>query len=230
MERRKVRQTSRKASPVPRPIPGLTAFAAAARRGGVGPAAIRALTEAVRRLGGKAFGEAVLRLGRESAPSAAKAHPNGILAARIQPRLVWCGACPRTKREILRRMVRGVARIHPEIDPGACLERLLAREADTSTGVGCGIALPHVPVPGLREERVAVATLRRGIRWDSVQKEPVRIVFLVLGSETNGIWRLAVIARIARIVCHPDARRKLLRARSARQLLRALRDLDESVH
>ncbi|MBN1422107.1 MAG: PTS sugar transporter subunit IIA [Planctomycetes bacterium] len=229
MQRRKDAGTRRRTPRTPVPSPELAAFFAAVRREGLDPTVIRALTEAIRTLGGEAFGDAVRDLRGGKPAGAGRPLRLGSLATRILPRLVWCGARARSKREILRQMVRGVARIHPEIDPAACLESLLAREADASTGVGCGIALPHVSMPGLREERVAVATLRHGVRWDAIQKEPVRIVFLILGGQTDGVWRLAILARIARIVCRIDARRKLLGARSAASLLAVLRDLDDAV-
>ncbi len=104
-------------------------------------------------------------------------------------------------------------------DPQTVVQELLAREAQGSTGMGNGVALPHavVSVP-LKEVLIAVVRLRRGVNWHSPDGRPVRLVCLLICSQESRAVYLHALADAARILGKPHARVLLLRARSTERI------------
>jgi PTS system nitrogen regulatory IIA component len=106
---------------------------------------------------------------------------------------------------------------------------LKKRESQGGTGLGNGVAVPHGTVPGLSESVLAVGTVPNGVSFESPDGLPVRIAFVLLGSDAEPTEHLELLARIARICSVPGAIKKLVRARTSPELYKRLRKLDESV-
>ena len=107
---------------------------------------------------------------------------------------------------------------------GDVLDRLLAREAQSSTGVGHGVALPHATLPGLDRMRAIFVRLKQPAPFDAVDDEPVNLIFALFAPETTGqtaagaasVEHLRALAKISR----------LLRGRELREALRQARSVD----
>jgi len=77
--------------------------------------------------------------------------------------------------------------------------RLLERENVMSTGIGGGIAVPHAQVPGLGRLAMGASTHPGGIPYPSVDAQPVRLTFCLVGDSTTTADHLAGLARLARL-------------------------------
>lgn len=97
----------------------------------------------------------------------------------------------------------------------AILEILLQREKLGSTAVGNGIAIPHGKLPKLGRLFGLFARLERGIDFESLDAQPVDLVFLLLAPETAGADHLKALARVARLLRDPEIARKLRDSRDA---------------
>ncbi len=75
---------------------------------------------------------------------------------------------------------------------------IVARERLGSTGIGHGFALPHAHIPDLHGFFGSFARLQRPIDFDSVDHEPVDLVFLLLSPLDAGKAHLAVLAAVTR--------------------------------
>jgi mannitol/fructose-specific phosphotransferase system IIA component (Ntr-type) len=85
------------------------------------------------------------------------------------------------------------------------IRRLLGRrELLGSTAVGRGIAIPHCRSLAVPRLRMAYARLAKGLDWDSLDREPVRHLFLIVAPpvEVSNLY-LAVVARLAQIAREP---------------------------
>lgn len=80
----------------------------------------------------------------------------------------------------------------------AILEALRAREALGSTGVGSGVAIPHARIAGLDRFFGLFARLERRIDYDSVDEQPVDLVFLLLVPPEAASEHLQALACISR--------------------------------
>lgn len=98
----------------------------------------------------------------------------------------------------------------------AIFETLLERERLGSTGVGQGIAIPHGKLADLTTLHGLFARLETPINFESVDDQPVDLIFLLLAPETAGADHLKALARVSR----------LLRNQSMVEKLRATDDPD----
>jgi len=101
-------------------------------------------------------------------------------------------------------------------------EALLQRERLGSTGLGKGIAIPHVQLSGLDRTVCLFARLATPIPFESIDGEPVDLVFLLLAPEHAGGDHLKALARVSRVLREPDTIEKLRAARDAGALFELL--------
>jgi PTS system nitrogen regulatory IIA component len=94
-------------------------------------------------------------------------------------------------------------------------ESLLQREKLGSTGIGHGIAIPHGKLPKLDRLFGLFARLERPIDFESLDGQPVDLIFLLLAPEGAGADHLKALARVARLLRDPDIANKLRESRDA---------------
>src|SRR3989440_8915385 len=101
-------------------------------------------------------------------------------------------------------------------------ETLMQREKLGSTGVGNGIAIPHGKLPKLDKLIGLLARLDRPIDFDSLDGQPVDLIFLLLAPEAAGADHLKALARVARLLRDSDVARKLRQSRDAEAIYAVL--------
>lgn len=78
------------------------------------------------------------------------------------------------------------------------LDTFLAQEQKLSSGIGQGVAIPHMTLPRLTKPLVIFARLSRPVDFDAVDEEPVDLVCLVLSPSFEGPKHLRRLSRITR--------------------------------
>lgn len=116
----------------------------------------------------------------------------------------------RDKEEVLREIVGRLAESGVISDGALALEVLLERERLGSTGIGEGIAIPHGKLPELKNVVAAFGRSAEGVEFESLDGEPVRIVFLLLSPESNASIHLKALARVSRMLKNRQFRKDLL--------------------
>ncbi len=101
-------------------------------------------------------------------------------------------------------------------------DTLLQRERLGSTGLGGGIAIPHVKFKGLEKIVCLFARLDSPIEFDSLDGEPVDLVFLLLAPEHASGDHLKALARISRLLREPDISEELRAATDIDSLVAVL--------
>jgi PTS system nitrogen regulatory IIA component len=96
----------------------------------------------------------------------------------------------------------------------AVLDGLLEREAQGSTGVGQGVAVPHARLEGLDRTVGVFLKLDEPIPFDAVDDRPVDLLFVLLGPKDPGVEHLRALARISRTLRQAELREHLRHARS----------------
>jgi PTS system nitrogen regulatory IIA component len=97
----------------------------------------------------------------------------------------------------------------------AILDILVQREKLGSTGVGQGVAIPHGRMPKLERLFGLFARLERPVDFESLDGEPVDLIFLLLAPEGAGADHLKALAKIARVLRDTEVARKLRQSRDA---------------
>lgn len=85
------------------------------------------------------------------------------------------------------------------------LKAVYEREAEAPTGIGNYIAIPHGKSSCILKTSVAYARLKKSIEWESLDDNPVKVVFLLAVPETNrNITHLKLLSQIAQVLAKDD--------------------------
>lgn len=125
------------------------------------------------------------------------------------------------KKQVLQELSQYAAEM-TDLDARSIYETLLQRERLGSTGLGRGIAIPHVKFRSLSKIICIFARLEEPVDFDSHDNEPVDIVFLLLAPEHASGDHLKALARISRLVRDPDTLERLRQASDQSQLYEIL--------
>lgn len=129
-----------------------------------------------------------------------------------------------TPTEALEKLAGHAARNVDGVDGAELLRTLSQREAQASTALGDGVAIPHARIPGLRRMIVVFARSKRGIGWGAPDGRPVHLVLMLAGpAEDPGVY-LRTLATISRVMRDTQCRARLMSAETPDDLLRILRD------
>jgi len=113
-----------------------------------------------------------------------------------------------SKRDAIERLGRLAAAacgVRPEHER-AVLDALADREAVLSTGIGLGIAVPHVRHANVPREGMRVGRARDGLAFDSIDGRPVHAVFTILMPSGNHRRHVEVLGAIAAALKDPVRR------------------------
>jgi len=103
------------------------------------------------------------------------------------------------------------------VDKEKIKELLIKREEQTTTVIEKGLALPHIVVEGTKKFEVMMVRSKEGIIF-TPDKEPVHIVFILVGSSDERNFHLRSLMAIAQIVREPDFYKNWMWMRDAESL------------
>jgi PTS system nitrogen regulatory IIA component len=104
-----------------------------------------------------------------------------------------------SKKQALQDLARRTAAL-TGLDERTIFDVLMDRERLGTTGVGNGIAIPHGKLPNLKRLHGLFARLDRPIDFQSIDDQPVDLIFLLLAPETAGADHLKALARVSRLL------------------------------
>jgi len=144
----------------------------------------------------------------------------------LHPGLVVLDLEATERDEVIRSLVGYLARQEVITEPDALVERLLERERSHTTALDCGVAVPHAMVPGLDRSLVLVGIAPEGTAFGPPELDAVRVFFLVLSPPSASGQHIKLLARIARLACHPSFLARLTRAGSPATVLQEVERID----
>ncbi len=107
------------------------------------------------------------------------------------------------------------------------LDAINRREAKMSTGIKRGVAIPHAKTSFTRGVLGVLGISDRGIDYESLDGEPVRMLFLLVSSEEDAGTHLSVLKKIALLVENADFVRAACAAADPEGVHRVLRSYEE---
>ncbi len=132
------------------------------------------------------------------------------------------------KRELIIELVAilveayGLEQGHEQI-----LDCVLSREEKMSTGIGCGIAIPHAKVPCIDKIYMVAATCENGIDFDAIDKEPVYLMILLISPENTVGPHLRALSSVSRIMADSKVRGNLVGSQTPEEFIQILVDAEE---
>jgi fructose-specific phosphotransferase system IIA component len=114
------------------------------------------------------------------------------------------------KEEVIRELI-GVLDGHGIFnDPESIFQAVVEREKIQTTGVGREVAIPHCKKQECKKFAIALGLSSKGIDFNSIDKKPVKIIFLLVGPEENPGMHIRLLSRISRLISKEKLREKLL--------------------
>jgi PTS system fructose-specific IIC component len=102
------------------------------------------------------------------------------------------------------------------------------REKLVSTGVGKGFAIPHGKTDEIKDIIAAFAILKNPIDFDSIDLEPVKFIFLIIGKESLLNAHIKLLSRISRLMNKDDFREKLEEAKTPEEVLKLFKEEEQT--
>ena len=134
------------------------------------------------------------------------------LADLVAPEGIIPSLKAKSKKQALQELATRAAVI-TGLEQRDIFDTLLQRERLGSTGLGRGIAIPHVKFKSLKNIVCLFARLDEPIEFESHDNEPVDLIFLLLAPEHASGDHLKALARISRLVREPATLERLRNAR-----------------
>ena len=113
-----------------------------------------------------------------------------------------------SKRQALQELSERAAAL-ADVSAREVLETILSRERLGTTGVGQGIAIPHGRLPKLDRLYGLFARLSEPIDFDSIDDQPVDLIFMLLAPESAGADHLKALAKVSRVLRDKEICEKL---------------------
>ena len=141
-----------------------------------------------------------------------------ILEWGFSPKTVVMNLESTEKDELFEEMVEAIVSVHPEVDRNQALEALRERESKMSTGIMHDIAVPHGNCLSVKEVIGAIGISRKGIDYDSLDKAPVHLVFMILCSPEHPDMHLSVLKEISSVLQSPTFLKEVLEKQTPQEV------------
>ena len=132
------------------------------------------------------------------------------------------------KEDALKKVIALASNSKKILDIDKVSETIHEREKLVSTGVGKGFAIPHGKTDAISDIVAAFAITKDPIDFDSIDGEPVRFIFLLVGKETLLNTHIKLLSRISRLMNKDEFRDRLLEAKSSEEVLNIFREEEKN--
>ena len=113
-----------------------------------------------------------------------------------------------SKKQVLGDLAKAAAEV-TGLHERQIFDVLVERERLGSTGMGNGIAIPHGKIPGLNRVYEVFARMDKAVDFESMDNQPVDLVYLLLAPAEAGADHLKALARVSRLLRDPATCAKL---------------------
>lgn len=133
----------------------------------------------------------------------------------------------KTKEEAIDRMVELMVRSGNIRDENAYKQGVFSREAEGTTGIGGGIAIPHAKNCGVAQAGLSAMVVPGGVDYDAMDGAPVDLLFLIAAPDTEDNVHLQVLSQLAVLLMDGEFTAKLRNAKSEEEFLRVIDEAEK---
>ena len=145
----------------------------------------------------------------------------------LDKRSIRIDGAPKSKNEALDQMVELMAKSGKINDLEAYRQEVYRREEEGTTGVGEGIAIPHGKCAFVDKPGLAAMVVKDGVDYDSLDGEPVHLIFLIAAPNTKDNVHLDVLSKLSVLLMDEDFSRALQNAKSPEEFMKIVDEADQ---
>ena len=125
-----------------------------------------------------------------------------------------------SKNEIIKELVGLIVKNGSDLDEKSLLKAVFDREAQMSTGMKNGIAIPHGKTNDVSELHAVIAVSAVPVDFECLDKKPARIFVMTISPASHTGPHLQFLAEVSGLLTRDDLREKILAAENEDELLK----------
>ena len=145
----------------------------------------------------------------------------------LDARSILLDASPKSKSEALDQIVDLMVKSEKINDKEAYRKQVYAREEESTTGIGEGIAIPHGKCDAVTKPGLAAMVVKNGVDFDSLDGEPVTLMFLIAAPNTEDNIHLDVLSKLSVLLMNEEFTESLRNAKTVEEFMTIINDADE---
>ncbi len=145
----------------------------------------------------------------------------------LDARSILLDASPKSKSEALDQIVDLMVKSEKINDKEAYRKQVYAREEESTTGIGEGIAIPHGKCDAVTKPGLAAMVVKDGVDFDSLDGEPVTLIFLIAAPNTEDNIHLDVLSKLSVLLMNEEFTESLRNAKTVEEFMNIINDADE---
>lgn len=145
----------------------------------------------------------------------------------LDTRSISLTSSPQTKSEALDQAVALMVKSGKINNEEAYRKQVYAREEESTTGIGEGIAIPHGKCDAVSKPGLAAMVIKNGVEFDSLDGEPVTLLFLIAAPNTKDNVHLDVLSKLSVMLMDEEFTENLRNAKSVDEFLSIIDQADE---
>lgn len=145
----------------------------------------------------------------------------------LDKRSISLDAVPKTKKEALDQAIELMAKSGKINDKEAYRKQVYAREEESTTGIGEGIAIPHGKCDAVNKPGLAAMVVKNGVDFDALDGEPVTLIFLIAAPNTKDNVHLDVLSKLSVLMMDENFSNSLRNAKTVEEFLKIIDKADD---
>ena len=145
----------------------------------------------------------------------------------LDARSISLDGAPKSKSEALDQIVDLMVKSEKINDKEAYRKQVYAREEESTTGIGEGIAIPHGKCDAVTKPGLAAMVVKDGVEFDSLDGEPVTLMFLIAAPNTEDNIHLDVLSKLSVLLMNEEFTESLRNASSVEEFMSIINEADE---
>jgi len=130
-----------------------------------------------------------------------------------------------SRDEVINALIEKLDHAHKLTDKKEFQEAIFKREKIVSTGIGMGVAIPHAKLSNYDDFFIAIGILQKGVEWQSLDKAPVRLVFMIGGPDDKQTEYLQILSNLTIALKDEERRKKMLTLNSSAAIIELFKTL-----
>ena len=133
------------------------------------------------------------------------------------------------KRETLEEMAKELTFRFADINKDKLLEAVFEREKLGSTGIGYGVAIPHVRLKGVNTIAILFGRSNKGVEFQAMDGRPAHLFFLIVAPEDSNTAHIKILARVSSLLKDVGFRKQLMEASTKEEIYNIIVEKDRKL-
>ncbi|GED28757.1 PTS system fructose-specific EIIABC component [Brevibacillus agri] len=134
-----------------------------------------------------------------------------------------------TKEAVLDELIEQLDKAGRLNDKDGMKQAILAREAQGSTGIGEGIAIPHAKTAAVKTPAIAYGFSKEGVEFDSLDQQKAHLFFMIAATEDANQAHLATLALLSQMLMDESFRQELMKAETKERVLEIITNKEKEL-